>query len=201
MRSIKDDFEKILGEIVGEDNLYYSIFYKVDNALRFEIGYSWAEDEVPSEKYFGKAYRRAKEIYDYVGFNPDILVINTEVDEDITELSRGLNLPICDEKYSYDIYEEIEIIPYIRRLWKVKKDDLFILSLISEIIRTDFGGYDYLASNVYIADSRNYILYHLYDDRGLDLIARDKEKLEPYYKKFGKYILEYDKEKIDKIFK
>src|SRR5699024_3600191 len=45
------------------------------------------------------------------------------------------------------------------------------------------------------------MLYHLYDDRGLDLVAKDKNKLYPLYETFNDWILDYDREAIGRIFK
>ena len=41
----------------------------------------------------------------------------------------------------------------------------------------------------------------MYDDRGLDVIAKDKKSLDSLYHNFNDWILEYDREKIDLIFK
>lgn len=44
------------------------------------------------------------------------------------------------------------------------------------------------------------IIFYMYDDRGLDVIAKDKEQLKTVYKDFNTWILDYDRERIDKIF-
>ncbi|MPN35793.1 hypothetical protein SDC9_183295 [bioreactor metagenome] len=43
-------------------------------------------------------------------------------------------------------------------------------------------------------------MLHLYDDRGLDIVAYDKATLIPIYNKLNKWILEYDRKQIDKMF-
>lgn len=45
------------------------------------------------------------------------------------------------------------------------------------------------------------LTFQMYDDRGLDVIAADKEILRPIYKKHNDLILGYDRERIDKQFK
>jgi hypothetical protein len=40
----------------------------------------------------------------------------------------------------------------------------------------------------------------MYDDRGLDIIAADKETLRPIYLTFNNWILEHDRKEIDKQF-
>lgn len=46
----------------------------------------------------------------------------------------------------------------------------------------------------------NHVMLHLYDDRGLDIAAHDKNTLMPLYQKLNTWILDYDHEQIDKIF-
>ena len=43
-------------------------------------------------------------------------------------------------------------------------------------------------------------LYHLYDDRGLDILGGSRELLLPLYHQFNDWILEYNLEKIDRLF-
>jgi len=45
------------------------------------------------------------------------------------------------------------------------------------------------------------MIYHLYDDRGCDVIASNKENLRPLYEELNDWILDYDREQIDTIFK
>jgi predicted Ser/Thr protein kinase len=40
----------------------------------------------------------------------------------------------------------------------------------------------------------------MYDDRGLDIVGINKKTLEPYYKKYNTWLLDYDRGKMDKIF-
>ena len=54
-------------------------------------------------------------------------------------------------------------------------------------------------SNVYLAGPGPY-LYHLYDDRGLDVLGSSQELLLPLYRQFHSWILEYDLEQIDRLF-
>lgn len=43
-------------------------------------------------------------------------------------------------------------------------------------------------------------IYHIYDDRGCDVIASSIEVLRYMHKKYKKWILEYDKEAINRVF-
>jgi hypothetical protein len=58
-----------------------------------------------------------------------------------------------------------------------------------------------LVSSTYLIDSHSTILFHLYDDRGLDVVAANKESLRSLYERFNVWILDYDRKKIDLLFK
>ena len=40
----------------------------------------------------------------------------------------------------------------------------------------------------------------MYDDRGLDIVSADNETLRPIYNKHNDWILDYDREQIDRQF-
>jgi hypothetical protein len=44
------------------------------------------------------------------------------------------------------------------------------------------------------------IIYHLYDDRGCDVIASDKEYIRFLYEDRNEWILNYDRNEIDSTF-
>jgi hypothetical protein len=50
---------------------------------------------------------------------------------------------------------------------------------------------------VYLIDDRGKLIMHLYDDRGLDVIAANSSTLLPAYKQFGDWILDNQRRKID----
>ena len=55
-----------------------------------------------------------------------------------------------------------------------------------------------MVSSVYFANTEEVYLYHIYDDRGADLVAERKETLWPIYHNFNQWILEVDcKMKLD----
>ncbi|MFD1206338.1 DUF3885 domain-containing protein [Sporosarcina contaminans] len=47
---------------------------------------------------------------------------------------------------------------------------------------------------------RKKMIYHLYDDRGCDIIAVNIEDLRELYEKYNDWILDYDRERIDLLF-
>lgn len=57
------------------------------------------------------------------------------------------------------------------------------------------------SKEIYFINTDKNLIFHMYDDRGLDLVSADKETLRPIYKKHNDWILEYDRECIDNQFK
>lgn len=45
------------------------------------------------------------------------------------------------------------------------------------------------------------LVFHMYDDRGLDLVAGDREALRPLYERFNAWLLDYDRARMDQSFK
>jgi hypothetical protein len=67
-------------------------------------------------------------------------------------------------------------------------------------LQKTIGGLREFVSSIYVFDVENHVMLHLYDDRGLDIVAYDKATLIPIYNKLNKWILEYDRKQIDKMF-
>ena len=43
-------------------------------------------------------------------------------------------------------------------------------------------------------------IFFIYDDRGCEVIAADKETLRPLYKKYSEWFYEFDREEIKQLF-
>ena len=64
----------------------------------------------------------------------------------------------------------------------------------------DFAIEPYISDAVFFINPHKHIVFYMYDDRGMDLIAESKVVLVPIYQKYNSWILAYDKERIDNIF-
>jgi len=53
---------------------------------------------------------------------------------------------------------------------------------------------------IYFVNIDKKLIFHMYDDRGLDIITSDKEMLRSIYKQHNDWLLNYDRERIDKQF-
>lgn len=53
---------------------------------------------------------------------------------------------------------------------------------------------------IYVVNINKKLIFHMYDDRGLDLVSADIETLRPIYVKHNEWILDYDRAQIDSQF-
>lgn len=187
---------------MGNPLLTQPLFYNSPIGIRFQIGYG---DIDVHENYFTNAVDRLVQIYKHNSFTPDMLRIN--VVEDDCFVSKQSVLDVCRAIGLGEFVERIdkldidgETITEYQLYWNIGETDFDYIKLFFEIVRGDFGGNRGFVSSVYFLDSENHIMFHPYDDRGADLIAADREKIRCFYNDFNAWILDYDREKINKLF-
>lgn len=71
-----------------------------------------------------------------------------------------------------------------------------VTRMFQAIANRERGGVPSISSGVYTIDPRSKIIMHMYDDRGLDVIAYDAVPLLPLYKSFGEWVLENQRHRI-----
>ena len=106
----------------------------------------------------------------------------------IENIEKKTELEIHKETYKYKDNKK----EYIRILYSLSQIKFNPKALFKEIILADLGGIKELASSVFIFDTNIHLMYHLYDDRGIDIFSNDVKKLLPIYKKYKDYILEHN---------
>jgi hypothetical protein len=74
--------------------------------------------------------------------------------------------------------------------------------LLTAVANTDFLRQPRITQDkdIYFININKQLIFHMYDDRGLDIIAANIETLRPIYEKHNNWLLDYDREKIDKQF-
>lgn len=201
-------FHKAIIEI-GIPVLEHPIFYHAPIGIRFEIG---GEEDVyikrgimrklqPNPVYVSKAVDRALTIFNALPKKDLILRIDVYDKKEITKVLKTLQLKTPHETVINKYVEDVEEMTHYELYWSLDDINWSEETLIHEIILADIGGLNSLASSVYLLHPNEKILYHLYDDRGLDVVAKDYEKLFSLYETFNDWILDYDRESINKIFK
>lgn len=203
---LKEQIEEEL-KLLGLDSLKHPIFYNCNYGIRFEIGVGdvYNADMIPRKEYVEDALKRAMTIYNYGVKLPAILMWevypNEEDKSKFESLFSKKVIPILPQEESSQNFEnDNDVIKYTQFYWDIKKSKIPMDILFREIILGDLGGSVDFISSIYLFDVENHVMLHLYDDRGLDIVAHDKNKLEAIYQKLNSWILEYDRKQIDKIF-
>ncbi|HLQ98617.1 MAG TPA: DUF3885 domain-containing protein [Candidatus Dormibacteraeota bacterium] len=201
-------FQNTIAEM-GMKILEHPIFYKAPVGIRFEIG---GEDDVyikkgitkklyPNPTYVNNAVERASRILNALPKKGWILRIDLYDEKEVKKIFKALQLVPSHEKVLNEYEDNGEKMTLYELYWSLDDIDWSEETIIREIVLADIGGLNCLASVVYLVHPKEKILYHLYDDRGLDLVAKDKNKLHPLYETFNDWILDEDREAIDSIFK
>lgn len=187
IEDIKNSFDQAINRI-GLETLPCAVFYSAPYGIRFQIGGDediyLGDHRKPNGAYIENAVDRALRIYAQLPAALDIL----RIDECLNLSIPGLPKP--DQTDGNSCY------------WCIPREPAFLRKLFREIVKAeiDSTGIENLVSNVYFLNSHKDVLFHLYDDRGADVVAADKEILRPLYESCKDWILDYDREKIDLLF-
>ncbi|UOO43785.1 DUF3885 domain-containing protein (plasmid) [Priestia megaterium] len=198
-----------------------SLFYSWKNSIRFEI----SNPLIPyyKKEHLEQAFYRSIRLFEAVFGEEDELLLVTDVHaikKDIFLQKRPLNVYlkyIKDKKKLYQLShyllpsvfdeEDDQSITH-RFILSCKKSELKYVQLLKAICYEDFthpsnilksnpqSGYD-----IYFINLSKEIIFHLYDDRGCDVLASNKESIEFLYEEYNHWILDYDREEIDLLFK
>ncbi len=212
--SIYTDFENVLKSL-GMDEITHPLFYNSKVGIRFNIGGNgnkiYTDDDNVNPQYISTCLERAKIIYKELPLKPNVLIIEgfldendisyeaSNVEEFIEYIISFTKLSVPDEIKKVVCYEEKEMFEKVCLCWNLESFNPD--KLLEEIIKSDFcNGCQALSSSVYFANTVNNTIFHLYDDRGADLVADNTETLINVYKNLNDLILDYDREKIDGVF-
>jgi len=211
--SIYESFEKVIASL-GMAELTHPIFYNSPIGIRFNIGDNGNDvyiDESREElsvnpNYVTACLERSLKIYHSLKSEPDLLAIegylceNESVEDFISSVVSATDSPQPNEIKSELTRDDEDEFVHVFLLWNL--NDFNPNKLLEEIIKSDLGsGNFFLSSSVYFVCTKDNVLFHLYDDRGADLVADKKEKIQHIYYELNDLILDYDREKIDDIFK
>jgi hypothetical protein len=98
-------------------------------------------------------------------------------------------------------FQSVEISPVDESLYRLTWTRLPPLAfdasvMFQAIANRERGGTPSIASGVYTIDPHSKIIMHMYDDRGLDVIATDGVALLPLYKSFGDWVLDEQRHRV-----
>ncbi|MGQ7469706.1 DUF3885 domain-containing protein [Streptococcus suis] len=187
----------------GEHQLVGPFFYVTPRALRFEIGPAEEAETLPKKVYLDRAYARAVELlvrassaYDYV-----VLSLLRQEDRDIDtylwHFTSKFNFNKCPEPDLIEVEDWTgEVLVFERYLFPVADQDL--KALLWEIIKADHGGFNYLSSSVLFLSSKDKVIYHCYDDRGVDIAVVDDDKRRQLFTDCQDLLFDYDMEEMER---
>jgi hypothetical protein len=73
-------------------------------------------------------------------------------------------------------------------------------SILEGIANADHARFPALSGRIYFVNPLTNVIMHMYDDRGLDVIATTKPALAPLYRDFKSWVLDYDRNRIGSLF-
>ena len=181
-------FQNVIRKIGFEEDIEKPVFYNANIGIRFALGHgevyvkNTLQKNIPNPIYVSDCTQRAEKLLAAV--SPDILRVDVYPNEkyyNVTNdfLIRTLGIP--EDCVKADNVHSL--------YWNIADIDKCI-PILREVILSDIGEDYVLNSCVYVANSRNTILYYPYDDRGADIVSDNSEVLMPVYKKFENFVLE-----------
>ena len=81
-----------------------------------------------------------------------------------------------------------------------KTSDFKYILLLKAICNQDMGLKPSINHRVYFININRKTIFHVYDDRGCDLLATSPVTIRDVYHKYNDWILNYDRSEIDKLF-
>ncbi|MGQ7355553.1 DUF3885 domain-containing protein [Streptococcus suis] len=176
-------------------------FYASPLALRFEIGPAAEAETFPRKVYLDRAYARAVDLMEQAASEYDYLVLSLlheegrEIDTYLWHFISKFNFNKCPEPDLVEVEDCTgEVLVYERYLFPVADQDL--KALLWEIIKADHGGFNYLSASLIFLSSKEKVLYHCYDDRGVDIAVVDDDKRRQLFTDCHDLLFDYDMEEM-----
>lgn len=192
------------------------LFYSWDIGIRFELGVEWKREyNWPNNPYILGCYKRAITLFEALHSPKDDIYVVM----DVNDFERGKNIklklknfpPYVEKSLLYRLKHQIK--PYIfpeddeeclykthRFTLKCKTADFKYIPLLKAICNQDLGLRPSIFHRVYFININKKTIFHVYDDRGCDLLAISPETIRDVYKKYSDWILDYDRNEIEKVF-
>lgn len=181
------------------------VFYSWPIGIRFDLQ---SEYHTSDEAYFREVTRRADTLFQAT-FQPDddVLIVYEQPRHKRQRirssdyLLRQLNITKTDavfqkiaNPYSYGSSK------WVRMCLLAKASQIPYHNILAAIGNQDFLRKPVLDGEVYFLNENKGIIFHMYDDRGLDIVASTVETIRPIYIAHNALILDYDRKKIDATF-
>ena len=192
------------------------LFYSWSIGIRFELGVEWKREYVyPNNPYILGCYKRAITLFESL-HSPaeDIFVVI-----DVNDFDKGRNfkhqlknfVPYVKKSLLFGLKHQS--LPYIfpeddeegsykthRFILKCKTSDFRYVPLLKAICNQDVGLKPSIFHRVYFININRQTIFHVYDDRGCDVLATSPAAIRDVYSKYNDWILDHDRPEIDTVF-
>lgn len=211
------ELNKYLEEHFKHLTLRSPLFYSWDVSLRFELG-DPSMFEINKKHYMEQVYDRSLELFKALHDKEDEVLVVTHAYFADTPKNKVKKLNLY-KKYIYkkepiralrlEIFPDIDCEPdeipdpsnNVYRYWThCRIEDLNYIQLIKAICNQDVGIKPMIYHQVYFINITQNTIFHIYDDRGCDVIASSREELMRVFEGFNDWILDYDRERMNKVF-
>ncbi|PJJ59051.1 DUF3885 domain-containing protein [Hymenobacter chitinivorans] len=200
------------------------LFYQWPIGIRFDLqgeepiylepghpGYSPTERLAYNEPYFREVNHRASALF-HAAVQPDdeiVLVYQKSMYGRHRIRSRGFLLHQLGISKAQAAFQKIGP-PYlygfhparwVRMNFTAKAAAIPADAILAAIANQDFGDRSpVIRGDLFFLNLTRGLIFHMYDDRGLDIIAVDKATLQPLFKTYNSWILDYDRAQVEAAF-
>ncbi|MDQ0233347.1 DUF3885 domain-containing protein [Metabacillus malikii] len=197
-----------------------SIYYQWEIGIHFSLGgdiYQLTETGELNLERFKLVYKQITTLFDELFQNDDELLLVTNLYKDKTVAARKLKVYQSFLKCKKDLYRiKVKTYPYPfesddaeqleMQQFSVpcKREDLIISGLLKAASHEDFpltpkfGKTLNSYPDVFIVNMTKDIIFFIYDDRGCEIIANQRDLLSPLYEKYYDWVEEVDRKRIEK---
>ncbi|WP_254052805.1 DUF3885 domain-containing protein [Bacillus sp. V59.32b] len=199
-------------------NLRPPLFYNWEISIRFELGIEWSREyNYENIPYVQGVYKRAVTLFESLHSQDEEIFVVVDVNDfggrKAYKHKARLFAPYVYEKsvlyklkhtkmpYIFPEEDEDGIYKTHRFTLKCKVSDLKYIALLKAICNKDLGIQPSVFHRIYFLNIKRKTIFHVYDDRGCDLLATSPEVIRNIYNKYNDWILDYDRDEIDKVFK
>ncbi|MDM5221249.1 DUF3885 domain-containing protein [Peribacillus sp. NJ11] len=189
------------------------VFYSWKIGIRFELGVDYDSDfAYENSPYLQGVYKRSITLFKSLHSNNDDIYIVVDVSDyadDFKLKSKTFSRYIKKKSVLYGlnqktiIHDDDEEGTYKthRFTLKCKTSDFNYIPMLKAICNQDMGIRPSIFNMVYFININRKTIFHVYDDRGCDLVATSPETIRDVYDNYNDWILAYDRNEIDGVFK
>ena len=212
----RQEYQQFLNDNFKGLKIRGSLFYNWDTALRFNLQVG----ETDTDQYFDEVLKRSTTLFKSV-FQPkdNVFIVFMDYKYKRNKIRPGnfsfqqitdLNKHEITYSKAHKLYEQNDRFD-IRNVAVIKTqtERINYKNILRAIGNTDFPPRQprldkkgvLTSKEIYFLNITRKAIFHMYDDRGLDIIASDVELLQPIYDEYSNWLLDYDRAKMDSVLK